>query len=1137
MPRRIVRSLGDSPSLRPRQSFPPRWTARSDDRPAPAIVGSWAAGTLHLWGWDGAHTALPHALQRAFAHPRWDAAANPFVIGHLSSLEVVLPSDERIRPAAVRLPADRAARWLRQLPADSPLPDSVAWLAAVARFAVSTVAAGLVAPCIRTDRDLPVARWVPVADPVVDGALVALAAAMPPICLPTPDDPTTVVDIHAAMVDALARQRLVERDWRAPLPSSRDPTMSVARSVLRALGGPDPLIGGSGVAHPDELAALAARFDRHARRLRGEPVVLPRVRLVVPDDPYDDWEVRLELVDEVDPGRWCSAEDVWDASPVAVEVAGSQDHLPRLANDIVALATAVAECVDVAADLAREHEPVGIDLGVDDAERFLEQAPAELAARGIELVGPERLVRAGVRLAGRATPQEPGNQPARFGRQAMMAWTLVVADDDGPAAITDAELERAARAGATLLHSGRRWVRIDPAALRRARKRLEDHVREHDVVDALTLLRLAGEGEVDSGAASAGDRATWTDELLAGLPDERLQEEHEPAGFVGELRPYQRRGLAWLRFLDRLGLGGCLADDMGLGKTATTLAHLLDRPGPHLVVCPLSVVHNWQAEAARFAPSLRVVVHHGAERAEQELAGADLVVTTYGLLHRDVEHLGAVAWSTVVADEAQVIKNPATHAAKAMRTLRAGQKLALTGTPVENRLADLWAILDVVDPGLLGSRERFRHRFAKPIERDGDGDAAARLRRITQPFVLRRTKADRSLVPDLPDKIEQVAWAGLTREQAVLYQHVVDQLLADAAAETGMKRRGLVLAALTRLKQICNHPVHVLGDGSRLAGRSGKLARFDELVDELLDVGERALVFTQFREMGDLLVRHLGERLELRAPFLHGGVSRARRDAMVADFQAGLGPPAAPRLAEGRWHRAQPDRGEPGHPLRPLVEPGRRGPGHRSGVAHRPGPDRERPQAGVRGHRRGAHRRPHRPEAGARRHRRRQRRELALGAVDRRAARPRAAGDAVVSPPRRSVGTDPAGRLPAAMLRALAAELSDPGRFSRAKAYAHDGAVIDIAIEAGTGAWLGPGVALRALRGGPAHRAGGRWRGPARPDPRARRAVRRVQLPGRGDVRHLQAQPGGAARARRRGVDRAGAARAMALGRRRANAA
>jgi hypothetical protein len=881
------------PSLRPRWPPPSRWAARPDDRPAPAIVGSWVDGSLHLWGWDGAHTALPSALHRAFLAPEWGSSADPFVVGHLASLDVTLPDGEAIRPASVRLPADRSARWLRSLDVGGRTSASLAWLAAVARLAAATVGAGLVAPRIRHDRDMPVARWVPVPDATVDAALTALAAAMPPICVPTPGDPVTVADIHAAMVDSLARHRLADRDWRAPLPSSRDPAMSAARSVLRALASPDPLIGGSGIAHPEELAALAARFERHERRLRGEPVVLPRVRLVVPDDPYDDWEVRLELVDELDPGRWCSADDVWDGSAVAVEVAGGRDHLPRLASEITTLAETVAGCVEVAADFAREHEPAGLELPVEDAERFLEQAPAELAARGIELVGPERLVRAGVAVRGRATPQDGADHGKRFGREAVVAWRLVVAEDDGPAAISDAELERAERAGATLLHSGRRWVRIDPAAMRRARKRLEDHVREHAVVDAVTLLRLAGDGELEatSPEGAVASVAAWTDELLAGLPDERLEEVHEPPAFVGELRPYQRRGLAWLRFLERLGLGGCLADDMGLGKTATTLAHLLDRPGPHLVVCPLSVVHNWQAEAARFAPVLRVVVHHGAERAEQELAGADLVITTYGLLPRDVEHLGAVAWSTVVADEAQVIKNPATHAAKAMRTLRAGQKLALTGTPVENRLADLWAILDVVNPGMLGSRERFRHRFAKPIERDGDGEAAARLRRITQPFVLRRTKADRSLVPDLPDKIEQIAWAGLTREQAVLYQHVVDQLLADAAATTGMKRRGLVLAALTRLKQICNHPVHVLGDGSRLAGRSGKLARFDELVDELLDVGERALVFTQFREMGELLVRHVAERLELGAPFLHGGVSRARRDAMVADFQAGLGPP------------------------------------------------------------------------------------------------------------------------------------------------------------------------------------------------------------------------------------------------------
>ena len=487
------------PSLRPRWPPQAHSSFRPDDRPAPAIVGSWVGGTVHLWGWDGAHTALPNTLHRAFAEPRWGSTANPFLVGHLSSLEVVGDDGEAMRPASVRLPGDRAVRWLRSLPV-AVMTDSLRWLVAVADLARATVAAGLVAPRIRTDRDMPVARWVPVADQVVDTALAELAAAMPPICVPTPHDPATVGDIHAAMVDSLARHRLAERDWKAPLPSSRDPAMMAARSVMRALGGIDPLIGGSGVAHPDELAALAARFERHERRLRGEPVVLPRVRLVVPDDPYDDWDVRLELVDEVDPGRWCSAEDVWESSAVAVEVAGGSDHLERLRSEVSALATTVAECVDVAADLAREHEPVGLELSVEDAERFLEQAPAELAARGIELVGPERLVRAGVRVSGRATPRDGADHPKRFGREAVVAWKLVVADDDGPTSISDAELERAERAGATLLHSGRRWVRIDPAAMRRARKLLEEQVREHAVVDAVTLLKLAGDGVLDVGA-------------------------------------------------------------------------------------------------------------------------------------------------------------------------------------------------------------------------------------------------------------------------------------------------------------------------------------------------------------------------------------------------------------------------------------------------------------------------------------------------------------------------------------------------------------------------------------------------------------------------------------------------------------
>jgi non-specific serine/threonine protein kinase len=595
---------------------------------------------------------------------------------------------------------------------------------------------------------------------------------------------------------------------------------------------------------------------------------------------------------------------VWERAARALDVAGGEQRLPALQQEVLGLAAAVAPAATGLHELATDHEPATVELDLEQADDLLDTAPAALARLGIELLGPEHLVTAKLGVRGKASEAPADDRKGRLGKEALVEWQAII--DETP--LTDADLARIEASGTSLLRTGHRWVRIDPAGLRRARALLDDHLAHRARVGAIELLRLSA--GADAGAETPveliadtpsptdiGDATTdWVSSLLAGLPDERLEEAVESPGFRGELRHYQRRGLAWMQFLARVGLGGCLADDMGLGKTATTLAHLIDRPGPHLVVCPLSVVHNWEAEARRFTPELQVMVHHGSGRHQGEpalfgLAEADIVVTTYGLLPRDIDALAAVDWTTVVLDEAQMIKNAGTKSAKAARRLRAAQKLALTGTPVENRLSELWAILDAVNPGLLGSQQRFREQYASPIERNNSVEVAARLRTLTQPFVLRRTKADRRLLPDLPDKIEQIAFAQLTREQSMLYQQVVDQLLVDAKELEGMQRRGRVLAALTRLKQICNHPAQALKDGSRLAGRSGKLARFDELVEELLDVDERALVFTQFREMGDLLQLHVRDRFGLDAPFLHGGVSRAGRDRMVAEFQAGVGSP------------------------------------------------------------------------------------------------------------------------------------------------------------------------------------------------------------------------------------------------------
>jgi SNF2 family DNA or RNA helicase len=866
-----------------------------------------------VWGWNGIDSAPMAWLYSGFRHLDADGLRTgwhdtPVSYGAIGRISIDVDGRPSLHASSVQLDAMGTAVWLSELPDDPYLSDSLAWFSRVAELARRTVSAGRITPVIATEGPFTVARWKPVTTESIETMLAALGASMPPIC--TAGSGMDATTIYAQLVDGIARAYLFQYGWKPDLGRQRKPAVQALRATFGALAKPDHVVRGGTDEFDDALRQLRDELDRHQRRLAGEPVVVPRIRLLISDDPGDPWIVRLELVDDRDSSRWCTANDVWDANDTAVEVAKGERHLDRL-RELVGATAEQIKAVPGLADLALEHEPTQVELELDVAEDFLDIAPVELQRLGIELIGPERLIRTRVSINGEATPSPADDRKKQFGKEALVDWKLVIGNEE----ISEAEIARAEQAGATLLHTGHRWVRIDADELRRKRAKLTELQTTKAVVTPIELLRLANDetlgGQLhpdgpDSedvhdvpGTTRTSDDGDWVRNLLAGLPDERLDEVHESTEFVGELRHYQRRALSWLQFLAKLGLGGCLADDMGLGKTATTLAHLLERPGPHLVVCPLSVVRNWSQEAARFTPKLDVTIHHGANRTQglgdDSLFDTDperqLVITTYGLLPRDLEHLGDVDWSTVVLDEAQMVKNPNTKAARAVRQLRAGQKLALTGTPVENRLSELWSILDAVNPGLLGGLTKFRERFGTPIERHGDIEAAARLRHITQPFILRRTKADKRLLPDLPDKIEQIAYAKLTREQATLYQQVVDQLLADAEQAKGMRRRGLVLAALMRLKQICNHPAHALGDGSRLAGRSGKLTRFDELVTELLDADERALVFTQFREMGELLRTHIGEQFHFDPPFLHGGVSRTGRDRMVDSFQDGSGPP------------------------------------------------------------------------------------------------------------------------------------------------------------------------------------------------------------------------------------------------------
>ncbi len=893
--------------------------AAPSPEPLPGLQLSWHEGEVVAWqpGRSVYGGNLNDTVARTFRRSMSPEAANMRVV------RLHLPDGQQ-SVMCQRLDA-RSTASLAELdtfsgPAGSTFSPSVTWFGAMFAFADQLVRAGRVTPTLRqTGTNSWLATWSPLPIDVI-GVLDSLLATMPPaVAAPNPSQRDLVPgDVVAAFADHIARSRLASRGWAADVADTRRTTSRAVRLVGRALIAP------SGAFRADSeldeaLTRLATTMTDVRKRAGGEPVLRARVRLGLPgsrdvDDDADPdesvWPLNLELVDVDDRSRWCSVTDVFSRSEAAVLLARDPLFVPRLQDTFT---IAQHELHELAPFLGEWLDACEGHVDLDAAALLLERVD-ELDTVGIEVVVPEGLARRKPTSRGVAQPAD--DRPGKFSAQAIIQWDAVI--DDVP--VDEVVLQRAAEAGSALIEVGGRWVHLDRRDARRALANLAEHRADHGELGTLQLLRLAAQLEAEAVAAAALEGGTdnavaalvaaadgarldadgWLGELLQGLPDTTLTEADPPPGFTATLRPYQRRGLGWLQFLHRTGFGGCLADDMGLGKTPTTLAHLAGLPGPHLVICPLSVVHNWEAEAARFVPLVRVVVHHGGGRHGAEsfaamAAANDIVISTYQVVTRDIDHVAEVRWSTVVLDEAQAIKNPDTRSAKAMRKLQAGQRLALTGTPVENRLSELWSIMSFAVPGLLGTLPQFRSQFSSAIERNHDEAAAVALRRLTSPFLLRRTKADRSLVPDLPDKVEQVAWATLTKEQASMYQAVVEQMLVDAQQESGMRRRGLVLAAITRLKQICNHPAHALGDGSRIAGRSGKLARFDELVADLLDAGEQALVFTQFREMGLLLQRHLHDVQGLEVPFLHGGVSKLGRQKMVTSFQSG-GDAASPLL-------------------------------------------------------------------------------------------------------------------------------------------------------------------------------------------------------------------------------------------------
>ncbi|MFI5346595.1 MAG: DEAD/DEAH box helicase [Elusimicrobiota bacterium] len=567
------------------------------------------------------------------------------------------------------------------------------------------------------------------------------------------------------------------------------------------------------------------------------------------------------------------------------------------------LLTALDHAVRICPYIKHGREDVdrgGYALDVWEAHEFLTVHAAALEAAGFGVLLPAWWTRKGgkPRLAARARASRPVMQGAgRFSLDdaIRLDWEVAL----GKETLTREELDALSKLKEPLVRLRGRWVEADGEAIRAAAEFWKK--TEQSTLRDVVRMSLGG-GQAPPGlemreVAAEGDLGKFLDRLRGKARYETLP---PPKKFAGKLRPYQVRGFSWLAFLRQYGLGACLADDMGLGKTVQALALIQsDREAgvrlPVLIACPLSVVSNWKKEAERFTPGLSVLVHHGVDRDKaaafkRSVGKHAVVVTSYALLARDFETLREIHWGGVILDEAQNVKNPQTLQASAARALKADYRIALTGTPVENHVGDLWSIMEFLNPGLLGTQAEFKRLYFSPIE-SGDKEAAERLARLTRPFVLRRLKTDKSIIRDLPDKLEMKVFCNLTKEQASLYAAVGRDAESAIEGADGIQRRGLILAALTKLKQICNHPAHFLGDNSRLEGRSGKLARLCEMLEEVFESGERALVFTQYAEMGALIQRHVAKTFGREVLFLHGGVPRAKRDLMVERFQAeGEGP-------------------------------------------------------------------------------------------------------------------------------------------------------------------------------------------------------------------------------------------------------
>jgi len=806
--------------------------------------------------------------------------------------------------------------------------DTVRYWQTVISLADEFVRSGRVVPQLDQRDDQAVAVWRALPSTSEDfSRLRTLREAMPPLARSCVTDnavdsaeevgdwgeadvPTAravLIKTFDTCVDATVRQHLSD------VGSTTPNTDNVHEQWVAALKRAD----GTFDATPSELEQLDEHLDEWTRspETGGEHSVRLCFRLYAPEPDtatesatddivavsLDGWELELLLQAADDPSLLVEASTVWESTDTTQEVL--ERHLERPQETLLEELGRAASLYPGLETALDEATPTTLKLSTSEADEFLREYAEVLEQAGFGVIlpawwnEPER--RLGARLTAE-TDDSTGSDASVGGigveQLCDVHWDVVLGDER----LSEAELEELAALKMPLVRVRGQWVSLQEGDIENALE-LYDHTDgEMTVTEALQADTGLSESEPGLPVVDSQFSGTLSDLFDADL-ETWVEDAETPAGFDGQLRPYQKRGLGWINYLEELGFGGVLADDMGLGKTIQVLARLVaeraggQSPGPTMVVCPLSVVGNWKHETHDFAPELDVYVHHGTDRESgdtlvEAIDTHDVIVTTYGVVRNDIDALQDITFHRVVLDEAQKIKNTDAKRTQGIRTLSARHRLALTGTPVENRLSELWSIIEFCNPGLLGSQTAFREEFARPIERYGDEHKTEQLRRLIRPFILRRSKTDESVIEDLPEKVEIREYCNLTEEQATLYKAATDELLGEVEQASDMERRGKVLQLINALKTICNHPRQYHEDGSSLEGRSGKLDRLHDLATEILASDDRALIFTQYTSMAELIRQYLQQELGQRVLYLHGGTSQERRDEMVEQFQSSDGP-------------------------------------------------------------------------------------------------------------------------------------------------------------------------------------------------------------------------------------------------------